>query len=482
VDDDCDGDTDEEALDVGSVCSAGEGECLAFGVTWCQRGAPRCGAVPRLPAPEVCNGMDDDCDGEIDDSPRDAGLACTAGSGDCAGHGTVRCEHGQLRCDAVGRRALPERCNGEDDDCDGEVDEGPVFSTAPRRVSPEGVVARGAVLAATEAGYLLAWEQDDEEGGVVYVLPLDPAGDPLDEPRRASGDAADARGPVLTALPDGAAIAWNEVADGVRRVHTLIVDEEGRGVSGPRPVSDGAASTQPVALVPAADGLTAAWYDDGAARRWLWLRRLDMTGAPAGPGVPVGQADRAYGRPAIVASNGGLALAWMDLVRGVAQIMFGLLDGDGTPLAPAQQISHGLAAGHGPGLIQTGDALLAAWPELFGMTALPLAADGTPGDAQLVVRGVNQPAMAWTGAHAALAATENVTGGRAIAFMLMDASGVPATPPISLNSAPTGADRPVLLWDRGHFAVAWHDDRAEGRTVWFSTGPLVCGPADDDPN
>ncbi len=73
---------------------------------------------------EACNGVDDDCDDEIDED-FDVGAACSAGGGACLRGGEQVCaEDGAgVVCDAVPGEPGPEACNGEDDDCDGEADE-----------------------------------------------------------------------------------------------------------------------------------------------------------------------------------------------------------------------------------------------------------------------------------------------------------------------------------------------------------------------
>jgi hypothetical protein len=69
VDNDCDGLVDEDfTADLGQSCSVGLGECERFGVKVC---APNhlgviCSATPGQPGQETCNGKDDDCDGLID--------------------------------------------------------------------------------------------------------------------------------------------------------------------------------------------------------------------------------------------------------------------------------------------------------------------------------------------------------------------------------------------------------------------------------
>lgn len=71
LDDDCDGDVDER---VRPTC--GEG--------WCRREAPGCDmqyCMPGAPVKEKCNFLDDDCDGEVDEDPDmcKAGETCAAG-------------------------------------------------------------------------------------------------------------------------------------------------------------------------------------------------------------------------------------------------------------------------------------------------------------------------------------------------------------------------------------------------------------------
>jgi hypothetical protein len=81
TDDDCDGSTDEGL--VGQTCEAGMGACRARGRTICRDGAQACDAMPRAPVPEIPgNGVDDDCNGLIDETPCEGGVAWP-GNGHC---------------------------------------------------------------------------------------------------------------------------------------------------------------------------------------------------------------------------------------------------------------------------------------------------------------------------------------------------------------------------------------------------------------
>lgn len=78
-------------------------------------------------AEEVCNGIDDDCDFAVDEGcpcPLAGSNICGSLRGECRGFGVQVCV-GDVWSECDGAR-LPslEICNGKDDDCDGQVDEG----------------------------------------------------------------------------------------------------------------------------------------------------------------------------------------------------------------------------------------------------------------------------------------------------------------------------------------------------------------------
>jgi uncharacterized repeat protein (TIGR01451 family) len=117
-DNDCDGEVDEGDPGGRVPCGSSRGECEP-GVLHCRSGSLVCeGGVG--PAPEVCNGLDDDCDGVIDNEIPPGG-ECGSGAGTCR-PGRLECVAGRELCVGEVPRGA-ERCNCADDDCDGEVDE-----------------------------------------------------------------------------------------------------------------------------------------------------------------------------------------------------------------------------------------------------------------------------------------------------------------------------------------------------------------------
>ena len=72
--------------------------------------------------PETCDGIDQNCNGLTDEGNPGGGAPCSTGEYGVCNEGSELCENGALSCH-WNRGPGPELCNSLDDDCDGVVDE-----------------------------------------------------------------------------------------------------------------------------------------------------------------------------------------------------------------------------------------------------------------------------------------------------------------------------------------------------------------------
>ena len=121
-DNDCDGQVDE-GFKVGSTCSAGTGSCKRPGNVSCDgKGGTTCDAPP-LATKELCNNKDDNCDGQVDEGFV-LKQACKVGKGACENTGVTICKTDGTgtQCNAIPGQPKQETCDGKDNDCDGTID------------------------------------------------------------------------------------------------------------------------------------------------------------------------------------------------------------------------------------------------------------------------------------------------------------------------------------------------------------------------
>ena len=176
VDNDCDGFVDSEDPDLALLTPTQVAEyCPALGVCAgetaelnCTAGVASCvylGLEGYEPGEETsCDGLDNDCDGETDE-----GISKPDTTGECGGDKGVCRFGGQLGCvgddawdcdfsNVIGYEAFEQSCDALDNDCDGETDEGLLGAMEAAEVcSLEGVCDDSSVVVDCTQG---AWTCD----------------------------------------------------------------------------------------------------------------------------------------------------------------------------------------------------------------------------------------------------------------------------------------------------------------------------------
>lgn len=503
LDEDCDGSADE-----GCGCIEGEQRPCGSSEGWCELGQQACmggqfaaclGGVG--PQSEGCDGIDDDCDGTVDEG-FGLGEACQVGVGACRRNGVRVCGAGLGVCDAQPGVASNETCSGVDEDCDGRVDEGLApFVVGEVRLSA-GSSAVGPVIAALGDRFGVARVQTGALIGGLGRRAVEVVFNSYDERGRAIGPdvvlvgglnsvsalaiaAFDNRGEagfaVFFAAPsrdlgvdgDGATVAAvvifpaardPEVSEvlplvpGVGEVTSLDGASSGAGIGLVWSVDSRVFygfidfRVEPPQLVPvqvatSADGGAVVW--DGSRFVVGWRAALPLMRTQAvrfavidrgRPGAVVTVAEGAsLGAPQMAAGEGGVQAVWQSGAGGGKAVFFSPVELDGDAIARPIQVS--------PAGVAAGDPAVAFGPVGMGVAWVDEREGAEEGEVWF--RQLTVSRGAWRVATAPLAISRGV-----------------------------GDSRPVDLAAGLDFGVLWYDAQPESPGVYFSAGPLGCTGAD----
>ena len=301
LDDDCDGEVDELWL-LEVPCRRGIGVCSDDGVYVCAENERSvvCDAVPDAPASELCNGLDDDCDGDVDEAFPELGTPCAIGAGDCERFGEFVCaaDGTSTMCEPADGPGDVERCGtGIDEDCDGLVDEG--FEALGRPCSAGfGACRRDGHLAC-----------DADRLSLICDAPV-----PAASGRRCMIDAASiAVDDFATCVRvDGGAVrCWGyapQHGQGMPIMTPFVSEDMGVGLADLRLGTD-----SPALEVDGGHGAICARFDDGTVRCWGDGELLARPG-----GSDAGSADHTMGDGLTPIDFGGAGAVALDVTYGVA--------------------------------------------------------------------------------------------------------------------------------------------------------------------
>lgn len=361
----------------------------------------------------------------------DANPGCTSDCTDTDGDGSCA-PNDCNEADPQIHPGVPETCNGQDDDCNGAIDDDPACDRTCE--SPE-MVGNGTPLVAPPTGsdhtivwtgteYGFAWSDPRDGNDEIYFARFDVAGTRIGGEVRVTDDPNGSTQPSLVWTGTDFGVGWQDSRDGNTEVYFARLDATGAKIGSDIRVTTDAGTSQRPSIAWTGQEYGLSWIDDRTGDDQLYFVRLDSAGGRIGSDVQLTSTEgtiRAYST--LIWAGTGYGLAYQGTVAGT---YFRRLDSQGNPIgnptlattAADEPSCNMVWTGSGYGLVT-----------VSGHDVIFTVLDATGGivaeDTVAFTYTVDYPSIAWTGAEFGVVWAHyfGIPGGQELFFVRFDPSG-----------------------------------------------------------
>ncbi|HKQ71559.1 MAG TPA: putative metal-binding motif-containing protein, partial [Polyangiaceae bacterium] len=263
-------------------------------------------------------------------------------------------------CDDTNPKALPggaEICDGVDNDCNGIVDDRATLAPAGDAIKISDGTTRaspGSLAYAGGASFLGAYSGQVAKRDSVYLANLSPLVGRVGKANRFTTSPADAYGGPLAWTGDRFGIAWTDRRDARGstinyEVYFNLVNPDGTKRTADVRLTHADYFSINVSMAWTGNQFVVVWQDDGLTKHddnGIFAQRVDVNGAAIGGNVRLHEDDgRGQTAPAIAAGPRSLGVAWMHGDSQSHELVFAAFDYELAPLVKPVSLTGPMSPG-----------------------------------------------------------------------------------------------------------------------------------------
>ncbi|HEY3592280.1 MAG TPA: putative metal-binding motif-containing protein, partial [Polyangiaceae bacterium] len=275
-------------------------------------------------------------------------------------------------CDDTNATAHPggiEVCDGVDNDCNGIVDDNATLFPVSREIQvSNGDSATTEGLAGNSSGYMGAISNIVGMHAAVTLVPLLASGLPATPPTQFTNAAADSFGGPLVWIGDRFGLTWSDRRDsrGVNdnyEVYFNLANPDGTKRMADVRITNSSGFSLSPNLAWTGNEFVIVWQDDGLTpdgRNTLFAQRVDVDGSLIGQNMRLAN-DGGDQTPAIAAGQRSVGIVWMRGTPVDQNVMFAPFDQDLNPLKAAVELTGSMMQGTKPIIVYNRGQYVIAW-------------------------------------------------------------------------------------------------------------------------
>ncbi len=403
-------------------------------------------------------------------------------------------------CDDTNAAAHPggvEVCDGVDNDCDGIVDNNTMLSAGGDAVlvSDGATQAAPGSLAFGSRGYLASYSGEIANTSAVYLPTLDRTGGHL-PPARFTVGPADAYGGPLAWTGDRFGLAWSDRRDARSNtpnyeIYFNLVNPDGTKRNADLRLTHADGFSISPSLAWTGNEFIVAWQDDGQnnfGTNQIFGQRIDVDGNAIGGNIPL-DTERGPGQtsPAVAAGQRTIGIVWM---RGNAtnhDLVFAVFDSQLHIMGTPTMVTGAMAMGVYPTIVYNQSKYIIAWHDpdspvktVYGSVRDELGAELVPQKALTQTpQHARYPALLPFGDRALLIWSDDrdQNGGYELYGKTLNEKLDTLVPEKRLTNAPgDSVDSTLSFGPNGEVGILFGDNRSGSQQVYFTHLDCVTGP------
>jgi len=324
---------------------------------------------------EICDSKDNNCNGQIDEG-FNVGQSCTVGVGECARAGQYVCkgDGSGTECNAVAGTPTTEICDGKDNDCDGQTDEGNVCgsaSTFAKTIGGSSDDGAFSIIQSSDGGYVVAGGTESFGAGEddFYVVKLDSNGNVV-WTKTIGGSLTDVAYSIIQSSDGGYVVAGRTSSFGAGRDDFYVVKLDSSGNVLWTKTIGGSSDDGASSIMQSSDGgyvVAGETRSFGAGEDDFYVVKLDSNGNVVWTKT-IGGSDLDVATSIIQSSDGGYVVAGYTYSFGAGAADFYVVKLDSSGNVVWTKTIGGSFWDFAHSIIQSSDGsyVVAGWTESFG--------------------------------------------------------------------------------------------------------------------